>query len=116
MREEYIRRMTGPIAPGDKSAVPCPHCDRRAFKYLRSLEKHVWNEHGHRLTREQLDDFERQLRAGKRNGGTPARRKREYIIPELITINYDEMYDILPDNDAVKRAGCGSSQGDEGGT
>jgi len=102
MREEYIRRMTGPIAPGDKSAVPCPHCDRRAFKYLRSLEKHVWNEHGHRLTREQLDDFERQLRAGKRNGGTPVRRKREYIIPELITINYDEMYDILPDNDAVK--------------
>ena len=55
----------GPIAPADKSAVPCPCCDRRAFKYLRSLEKHVWNEHGVRLTREQLDDFEKQLRAGE---------------------------------------------------
>ena len=107
MREEYLKVMNGgPIAPADKSAVPCPCCDRRAFKYLRSLEKHVWNEHGVRLTREQLDDFEKQLRAGKRMGGpTPHRRRKEYVVPELITINYDEMYDILPDNDAIKARG-----------
>ena len=107
MREEYLKVMNGgPIAPADKSAVPCPCCDRRAFKYLRSLEKHVWNEHGVRLTREQLDDFEKQLRAGKRMGGpTPHRRRKEYAVPELITINYDEMYDILLDNDAIRRAG-----------
>ena len=38
--------------------MPCPHCDRRSFKYLRSLEKHVWNDHGARLTREELAGFE----------------------------------------------------------
>jgi SWI/SNF-related matrix-associated actin-dependent regulator of chromatin subfamily A member 5 len=107
MKEEYLKVMAGgPIAPADKSAVPCPFCDRRAFKYLRSLEKHCWNEHGARLTREQLDDFEKQLRVGKKIGGpTPLRRKREYIIPELITINYDEMYDILEGDDAIKARG-----------
>ena len=107
MKEEYLKVMAGgPIAPADKSAVPCPFCDRRSFKYLRSLEKHCWNEHGQRLTREQLDDFEKQLRVGKKIGGpTPMRRKREYIIPELITINYDEMYDILESDDAIKARG-----------
>ena len=107
MREEYLKVMNGgPIAPADKSAVPCPCCDRRAFKYLRSLEKHVWNEHGVRLTREQLDDFEKQLRAGKRMGGpTPHRRRKEYVVPELITINYDEMYDILESDDAIQKRG-----------
>ena len=107
MKAEYLKVMAGgPIAPADKSAVPCPFCDRRSFKYLRSLEKHCWNEHGARLTREQLDDFEKQLRVGKKIGGpTPLRRKREYIIPELITINYDEMYDILESDDAIQKRG-----------
>jgi len=107
MKAEYLKVMSGgPIAPADKSAVPCPFCERRSFKYLRSLEKHCWNEHGARLTREQLDDFEKQLRVGKKIGGpTPLRRKREYIIPELITINYDEMYDILESDDAIQKRG-----------
>ena len=107
MKAEYLKVMAGgPIAPADKSAVPCPFCERRSFKYLRSLEKHCWNEHGARLTREQLDDFEKQLRVGKKIGGpTPLRRKREYIIPELITINYDEMYDILESDDAIQKRG-----------
>ena len=107
MKAEYLKVMAGgPIAPADKSAVPCPFCERRSFKYLRSLEKHCWNEHGARLTREQLDDIEKQLRAGKKIGGpTPLRRKREYIIPELITINFDEMYDILESDDAFQTRG-----------
>ncbi len=107
MKEEYLKVMQGgPIAPADKSAVPCPFCDRRAFKYLRSLEKHCWNEHGTRLSREQLDDFEKSLRVGKKIGGpSQHRRKREYVVPELITINYDEMYDILDDDEAIKIRG-----------
>jgi SWI/SNF-related matrix-associated actin-dependent regulator of chromatin subfamily A member 5 len=107
MREEYLKVIQGgPIAPADKSAVPCPFCDRRAFKYLRSLEKHCWNEHGTRLTREQLDDFEKSLRVGKKiTGPSQHRRKREYVVPELITINYDEMYNILDDETKIKARG-----------
>ena len=56
MKQEYEAILNGgPIAPADKVAVPCPHCDKRAFKYLRSMEKHVWNEHGVKLTREEMD-------------------------------------------------------------
>ena len=52
MKQEYEAILNGgPIAPADKVAVPCPHCDKRSFKYLRSMEKHVWNEHGVKLTR-----------------------------------------------------------------
>jgi hypothetical protein len=71
----------GPIAPADKSAVPCPHCDRRAFKYLRSLEKHVWNDHGVGLSRDELDSFEQQLRAGAASGGGAAGSTAAFATP-----------------------------------
>jgi hypothetical protein len=70
-----------PIAPAGNSAVPCPHCDRRAFKYLRSLEKHVWNDHGVGLSRDELDSFEQQLRAGAASGGGAAGSTAAFATP-----------------------------------
>ena len=94
----------GPIAPADKEAVPCPHCDRRAFKYLRSLEKHCWNDHGVRLTREDMESFEKQLRAGKLTGvRRPARTRTRDSLPEIVNINYDELYHVLDDPEEVKK-------------
>ena len=107
MKLEYEAILNGgPIAPADKVAVPCPHCDKRAFKYLRSMEKHVWNEHGVKLTREEMDAFEKALRAGATNRGPMPSRRRAPALPEIITINYDEMYDILTKED-------GETQDDE---
>jgi SWI/SNF-related matrix-associated actin-dependent regulator of chromatin subfamily A member 5 len=101
---EALLSQTGPIAPADKAAVPCPHCDKREFKYLRSMEKHCWNDHGVRISREEMETFERQLRAGRALlGPRPPRPGRRYNPPpELITINYDDYYNILDSDDAIK--------------
>ena len=57
-RTILVRRLTKKA-----NEVPCPHCDTREFKYLQSMEKHCWDAHGVRLSREEKETFERRLRA-----------------------------------------------------
>jgi hypothetical protein len=75
------------LPPGSKAAVPCPHCDRRSFKYLRSLEKHVWNEHGSRLTSQELAACEAALRSGPRlvGPGTHCEDRHPHAFWTLVT-------------------------------
>lgn len=93
-RTILVRRLTKKA-----NEVPCPHCDTREFKYLQSMEKHCWDAHGVRLSREEKETFERRLRAvhAVRAGGAGLGERKKIIrFSPLIAPRLEPAFQTLP--------------------